>query len=344
MNKRTSTINTFTKFFASLLLYLVITASILSVMQYVDPSVAFSQRTLVEDITTTLGQINQKSQLPTFDTVGHAQSSYEDGASNITSAILFLVDFFKYIIGTLAVLILIISGVRFIIAVKKIDEIAESQKESIKYALIGLIIVMLAEPMIKLVFFGEQGEVFRSEADIQQAAERGTQIMEGVYRFMLYFAGALAVLMLVVAGFRRVTSGGNEETITKTNKAIMWAIIGLIVLGLAELVVKDIIFPDQGTRLPDINRANQQIISLTNFASGFVATLAVAMFMYGGYLYVMGATNEENTNKAKKVIIAATIGLILAMGAFALVNTFIKVEPLPRQEEMVTTNPADVTF
>jgi hypothetical protein len=331
--------NTFLKTTAiPFLFYLIFASFALSVIQFASPDVALSQ-TLEEELKGTLGEITKTTKLPGFDTLGHADSSYEPGASGITSAILFIVDLFKYLLGTIAVIVIISSGVRLITAGKKIDDIAETQKESIKYAIIGLLIIVLADTMIKQVFFGEQGEVFRSTADIQLAAERGTEQLRGVYMFLEFFIGAIAVLMIVIAGIRRVASGGNEDTITKTNKQIMWAIIGLIVIGLAEFVVKDIVFPDQGSRLPNVDNAAFIIRSLTNFASGFIATIAVAMYMYGGYLYVIGATNEENTNKAKKVIIAATIGLVLAMGAYALVNTFIKVQPLiVEQVEEVTPN------
>jgi hypothetical protein len=50
------------------------------------------------------------------------------------------------------------------------------------------------------------------------------------------------------------------------------------------------------------------------------------MYIYGGYLYVTAFGNEESTGKAKKVFIGATIGLLLAMAAFGIVNTTVKLE------------------
>lgn len=325
---------------SSLFLFLILATTALTISNSFAAPVQAQTATTIDKA---LSQVGQPSQLPGFDTAGHADSSYEPGADSITSAILYVVDLFTYLIGTIAVLVMISSGVRLITATKNIDDISEKQKESIKYAAFGLIVIVLANTMVKQVFFGEQGEVFRSEADIQMAAERGTEQLMGVVNFLEIFIGALAILMIIIAGFRRVISAGKEETITKSNKAIMWAIMGLILVALSEFIIKGIVFPDQGSRLPDIGAANQQIISLTNFVSGFIATIAVGMYMYGGYLYVLAGTNEENATKAKKVFVAATIGLIVAMGAFALVNTFIKVEPLPVQEA-VTTDPSPLSL
>lgn len=175
--------------------------------------------------------------------------------------------------------------------------------------------------------FGQQGEVYRSQADAQLAAERGTEQLEGIYNFLEYFVGAIAVLMIVFSGFRMVISGGNEETMTKSRKQIMWAAVGLVVIGISEFAVKDIIFPDQGSRLSDVNAARAQIVDLTNFVSGFVATIAIGFFMYGGFLYVTAAGREDQAGKAKKVFIGATIGLLVALAAFAIVNTFITFDP-----------------
>lgn len=274
-----------------------------------------------------LGDIGKSTQLPDFSTKGHSSSSYEPGAANITSALYYVVDFIKYFMGTIAVAMIIISGVRLVTAGDKIEEIAPKMKENIKFAIIGLIVIMVSDVMIKQVFFGEAGEVFRSEADAKLAAERGTEQIRGIYNFIQIFVGAVAVLMIVIAGFRLVVQGSNEETMAKAKKQVMYAAIGIVVIGLSELVVKDIVFPEAGSKLSDVQRANELIINLTNFASSFIATIAVAMLMYGGVLYVTAAGDESKTEKAKKIFVQAVIGILIALAAFGIVNTVIQFQP-----------------
>jgi len=310
---------------ASLAIYLCLTTIVMS----------FAVPAFAQDVTDIVRGIGTQTSLPSFDT-GHAQSSYEPGAGNITSAILFAVDLLKYLMGTIAVLVIIASGVRLVTAGKKIDEIAPKMKENLKYAIIGLIVIIMADTMVKQVFFGEQGEVFRSETDAKLAAQRGTDQIRGLYNFMEMFMGALAVLMIVLSGFRLVTSGGKDEEITKSKRNITYAVIALILVGVAEFVVKDVVFPKEGAQLSDVNKARNLIVTITNFISGFVATIAIAMDMYGGFLYVTAAGKEDQASKAKKVLIGATIGLFVAMGAFALVNTVIKFEPIVAQQTQQT--------
>lgn len=314
MNTKTK----FTELIKGLALF-ICTASI--VLTLIIPIVANAQ-----DIGEALGEIKKESQLPDFSNT-HDSASYEAGASNITSGILYVVDLFKYLVATIAVVIIIASGVRLITAGKNIEEISDKMKDNIKYSLIGLIVIMTADFFVKQVFFGEEGEVVRSEADAQLAAERGTEMIMGIYNFLEYFVAAIAILMIVYAGVRMVTSGGNEEVIGKQKNQIKYAILGIMLVGVSEFLVKDIIFPDQGARLSDPNAAIKLTKDITNFVTGFIATVAIAMLMYGGVLYATAVNNDEQTEKAKTAIKGAIIGILIALGAFAIVNTIISFTP-----------------
>ena len=49
--------------------------------------------------------------------------------------------------------------------------------------------------------------------------------------------GVAAVIVIVVAGLRYVTSGGKEEGVKNAKNGILYAIIGLVVIALAQLIV-----------------------------------------------------------------------------------------------------------
>jgi hypothetical protein len=53
---------------------------------------------------------------------------------------------------------------------------------------------------------------------------------------------------------------------------------------------------------------------------GFLGVIAVAIIIYGGYLYMTSAGNPEKIDKAKKVLINATIGLIIILSSFAIAS------------------------
>lgn len=63
--------------------------------------------------------------------------------------------------------------------------------------------------------------------------------------------------------------------------------------------------------------------TILNFFLSFLGLLAVIMVIYGGFLYVGSAGNEENVNKAKKILLYAAIGIIVIVVSFAVVNTLL---------------------
>lgn len=65
------------------------------------------------------------------------------------------------------------------------------------------------------------------------------------------------------------------------------------------------------------------VLKIVNFALTFLGLLAVVMVIYGGFLYVSSAGNEENVGKAKKILLYAAIGIVIIIASFALVNTIL---------------------
>ncbi len=65
------------------------------------------------------------------------------------------------------------------------------------------------------------------------------------------------------------------------------------------------------------------VVNIVNFALSFLGLLAVLIVIYGGVLYVTSAGEEEATQKGKKAITFAAIGLLIVLGSYAFVNTII---------------------
>ncbi|MBI4457699.1 hypothetical protein HY633_01920 [Candidatus Uhrbacteria bacterium] len=50
----------------------------------------------------------------------------------------------------------------------------------------------------------------------------------GFIKNLLGFVGVIALVMFVYGGFRYMTAGGNEESVTKAKNTLVWATLGLI--------------------------------------------------------------------------------------------------------------------
>ena len=59
---------------------------------------------------------------------------------------------------------------------------------------------------------------------------------------------------------------------------------------------------------------------IINAVLGIVGSLALAMFIYGGFTWMTAAGSPEKIEKGKEILIWATIGLIVIFTSYALVN------------------------
>ena len=63
------------------------------------------------------------------------------------------------------------------------------------------------------------------------------QAITAITNVLLFLLGAVAVIMLVIGGFKYVVSNGNAEQIKSAKNTIMYAIVGLVVAIVAYAVV-----------------------------------------------------------------------------------------------------------
>lgn len=62
-----------------------------------------------------------------------------------------------------------------------------------------------------------------------------------IVNVVLFVLGAVAVIMIIVGGFRYVLSGGDSSAVTSAKNTILYAVVGLIVAILAYAIVNFVI-------------------------------------------------------------------------------------------------------
>ena len=67
------------------------------------------------------------------------------------------------------------------------------------------------------------------------------ELIANVIRLMLLFAGAIAVVFVIIGGYQYLTSAGNEETAEKGRKTLTNAIIGVVIIILAYVIINVIV-------------------------------------------------------------------------------------------------------
>jgi len=276
-----------------------------------------------------LNTIGETADLPTYEDAGgaHEKAYDEQGLSGITSAIYYVLDYIKYVLGGIAVLFMVISAYQLLTAGKGSDEEIQKQKTYFTWAIIGLVLVFASDTLVRDMFFGTEGEILQDEETALSFAGQANRGIRGIYMLLEVFVGAGAVFSIAYDGSKMVIASYSEEEVTNAKKHIFWALIGLFFIGTSELIVKKILFPYEPGEGAKINVSEGKIFlaNITNFISAIIGFVSIGMLIYGGYMYVTGGISEENTGKAKKIIFGAILGIVLAGAAFAIASTIIPI-------------------
>ncbi len=117
----------------------------------------------------------------------------------------------------------------------------------------GLLLLVLATPLNPALAGGACTDNNTVAGGINCAGGQGNPNLTGpggiitnLINALLFIAGAIGVLMLILGGLKFVTSQGNEKSITSAKNTILYAIIGLVVVilsyGIASFTIKGVGF------------------------------------------------------------------------------------------------------
>jgi len=71
-----------------------------------------------------------------------------------------------------------------------------------------------------------------------QEEDNVNKVVALVINIFSVVVGIIAVIMIIYGGFRYITSGGDTAKVTSSRNTILYAIIGLIIVALAQFIVK----------------------------------------------------------------------------------------------------------
>lgn len=85
------------------------------------------------------------------------------------------------------------------------------------------------------------------DAATGDASERVNSTIKLIINVFSLVVGVISVIMIIIGGLKYITSGGDSGNITGAKNTILYAIIGLVVVALAQVVVKFVLQKATGT-------------------------------------------------------------------------------------------------
>jgi Type IV secretion system pilin len=63
------------------------------------------------------------------------------------------------------------------------------------------------------------------------------ELIHKVINILSLLVGVVAVIMIIVGGLRYITSGGNDTSVTGAKNTILYAVVGLVIVAVAQIIV-----------------------------------------------------------------------------------------------------------
>jgi hypothetical protein len=71
-------------------------------------------------------------------------------------------------------------------------------------------------------------------------------VIAAVISILSLAIGIIAVIMIIIAGFKYVTSGGDANRVSSAKNTLLYAIVGIVIAALAQIIVKYVLDQSAG--------------------------------------------------------------------------------------------------
>ncbi len=123
----------------------------------------------------------------------------------------------------------------------------------LRFSIAALLFAPALSPVLVHAQPDLQGNLCGGAADLQLGGAAGdcadpepqnniNQLITSVINIFSAVVGVIAVIMILYGGFRYITAGGDSSRITSAQHTIIYAIVGLVIVALAQIIVRFILF------------------------------------------------------------------------------------------------------
>lgn len=250
----------------------------------------------------------------------HAIDVKSTGAEGLKDIVIEYMKIAKDIVSIVAVLWIVISGMRMVMAGGKEDSIKNNFR-SVLWLIVGLIVMQISESTVA-VMYGENG-VFKTLEQYggEVSTEAREKIIEPLLQYFLSFLSAIAVVMVILSGFKIITAGGDDSKIKKQQQVLLWTVMGLGIILVARPIVSSMFGYEK--MAPEPSKAVDLINQIANYMLGFTAVISVVILIYAGLMMIINFGNDQAVAKSKKMIQWVITGIVVMISAYTIVTTFI---------------------
>lgn len=145
-----------------------------------------------------------------------------------------IVSYVKWLLGSICVLLMTISGLRLIAAQGEEDEI-KTQKRNITWSFMGMLTILLASNIVNAVYV-----VKAPDETAAAAPQTGILALGSLVKLVLVFLGPAAIAFTLYAGFLYLTSLDKEEGSKQGKEMIIAGVVAIVIIYGAYAIVNTV--------------------------------------------------------------------------------------------------------
>lgn len=214
------------------------------------------------------------------------------------------------VLGGLGILMLVMLGAKFIFSQGDSEKLTK-YKSQFGWIVLGLVLISMAE-FVGFRVFDPTGGQDMFESSLSPFAQKITEVI----RYFEYLVGGLMLVAGIWAGFDLITGGDSEETVSKEKQFFMSFLVGAGLMLMAEVLIRIFALRDGAASAAEI--AVSEVAGIVNFALAFISGIAVLMLILAGLYYVVSMGDEAQMGRAKRMVLGAVVGCVVAFCAYAI--------------------------
>lgn len=241
-----------------------------------------------------------------------------------------MIHFFKNLaiaLFILAALIVFISAIMLLIS-ENSEEDFKKWMSTLTWWVMWLIMASITYTVIRLL---ETRVLWEPSISGTTMYNTVINIVYPVINFIRFLAAAAFFMGMIYWFYVLVTANGNEEGATNGKNIFLWCLVGFIIMYIAEAIVK----MSYGSWICSARRVFGVPIDCTNrifdtvwvfgtvakviiFLNSFIALVVLILIIYAWFLILTGSGDEEKYAKFRRVVLYATIGIIILILSYAI--------------------------
>jgi hypothetical protein len=262
--------------------------------------------------------------------------NYSGGQTDGTGVKNILIQVFKNLgiaVFVLAALLVFVATIQLLVSKNNGEEDFATWVNTLIWGMAGLLLISIAYTVIREL---ETRVLSQPSISGQTAYNTVINIVYPLLNFIRYLAGTVFFIGAVYSFYTIVTAGGGEETFEKGKKIFIGSVLGFVTMMMAEPIVRMAygggncwgnrifgISTNCTNRIFDTYGVLWTIARIIVFLNSFIALTVIIMIIYAGFLVLTWSGDEEKSDKAKKTITYAIIGIVILIFSYVLYRFMI---------------------